>query len=108
VPGEPVEVAAARGQEIVAAVRACLDNVDRHVGPDARAWVLLEDLGGQVVVTVRDEGAGIEPGRLDEAAGQGRLGVAQSIRGRVADLGGTATLITAPGQGTEWELTVPR
>ena len=28
--------------------------------------------------------------------------------GRVADLGGTAVRVTGPGQGTEWELTVPR
>lgn len=108
VPGSPVEVPAAQVQEIVAAVRACLDNVDRHVGADARAWVLLEDLGDQLVVTVRDEGPGIAEGRLDEAAAEGRLGVSQSICGRVADLGGTAALVTAPGQGTEWELSFPR
>jgi signal transduction histidine kinase len=57
---------------------------------------------------VRDEGPGIPPGRLDEAERQGRLGVAQSIRGRAEDLGGTASVVTAPGQGTEWELTFPR
>lgn len=108
VPGSPVEVPAAHGQEIVAAVRACLDNVHRHVGADARAWVLLEDVGEQVVVTVRDEGPGIPAGRLDEAAAEGRLGVSESIRGRVADLGGTATLTAGPGQGTEWELAFPR
>ena len=28
--------------------------------------------------------------------------------GRVRDLGGTATVHTAPGQGTEWEIAVPR
>ncbi len=94
--------------EIVAAVRACLANVDHHVGADGRAWVLLEDLGEEVVVTVRDDGDGIPAGRLDAAAAEGRLGVSESIRGRVADLGGTAALMTAPGQGTEWELTFPR
>jgi signal transduction histidine kinase len=108
VPGTPVEVEPQEADEMVAAVRACLDNVARHAGPDAPAWVLLEDLGDRVVVTVRDEGPGIAPGRLDEAEAQGRLGVSQSIRGRVADLGGTATVATAPGQGTEWELTFPR
>ena len=108
VPGSSVDLPSAEVEEIVAAVRACLDNVARHVGSDARAWVLLEDLGSEVVVTVRDEGPGIPAGRLDEAASQGRLGVAQSIRGRVADLGGSASLATAPSQGTEWELTFPR
>jgi signal transduction histidine kinase len=107
-PGEPVEIAAVTAHEIADAVRACLDNVTRHVGDDARAWVLLENLSDQVVVTVRDEGPGIPDGRLDEAAAQGRLGVAQSICGRVADLGGTTTLVTSPGRGTEWELVFPR
>ena len=108
VPGQPVELSSATVAEVTAVVRACLDNVAAHVGTDAPAWVLLEDLGDSVVVSVRDEGPGIPEGRLEEAEAQGRLGVCQSIRGRITDLGGTATLVTAPGQGTEWELTVPR
>jgi signal transduction histidine kinase len=107
-PGTTVEVSAHRAEEVVAAVRACLDNVAAHVGADAPAWVLLEDLGDKVVVSVRDEGPGIPAGRLDQAEAQGRLGVRQSIRGRVADLGGAATVVTAPRRGTEWELVVPR
>ena len=57
---------------------------------------------------MRDDGPGIAGGRLDEAAAEGRLGVSESIRGRVAGLGGTATLTSAPGQGTEWEFTIPK
>ncbi|GAA2117051.1 DUF5931 domain-containing protein [Nocardioides bigeumensis] len=106
-PGEPVPIDAARGEELVAVVRACLDNVATHVGADAPAWVLLEVVGPDVVVSVRDAGPGIPDGRLDAAADEGRLGVTQSIRGRVADLGGQALLDTGP-YGTEWELTVPR
>lgn len=107
-PGEPVRLPTATTEELVAAVQACLDNVARHVGEDARAWVLLEDLGESVVVTVRDEGPGIAEGRLGEASSEGRLGVTASIRGRLTDLGGRAELFTGPGQGVEWELTVPR
>lgn len=58
-------------------------------------------------MTVRDEGPGIPEGRLAEAEAEGRLGVAQSIRGRVRELGGTAALSTG-SFGTEWEITVPR
>ena len=107
-PGRPVVLPADRAQELAAVVTACLDNVRCHVGEDAPAWVLVEDLGGSVVVTVRDEGPGIAPGRLAEAEREGRLGVRESIRGRLEDLGGEARLVTAPGQGTEWELVVPR
>ncbi|MEV7230404.1 DUF5931 domain-containing protein [Polymorphospora sp. NPDC051019] len=107
-PATPVRLPAGTAREIGAAVGAALDNVERHCGPQARAWVLVEDEGGAVIVSVRDEGPGLPPGRLDEAAGQGRLGVAQSIRGRIGDLGGTVTITSVAGEGTEVELTVPR
>ncbi|OAP27069.1 nitrate/nitrite sensor protein NarQ [Amycolatopsis sp. M39] len=94
-------------EELVAITREALANVEKHAGPDAHAWVLLEDLGGEVVVSIRDDGPGIEGGRLERAAAEGRLGVVKSIRGRVDDLGGTAVLDSAPGRGTEWEVRVP-
>ncbi len=106
-PGAPVELPTPVAAELVAAVRACLDNVAVHVGRDASAWVLLEDTAAQVTVTVRDEGPGIPSDRLAEADADGRLGVSQSIRGRLAELGGTASLETG-SFGTEWELVVPR
>jgi len=105
-PGTPVELPAAVVAELVAVVAACVDNVRRHVGAGAPAWVLLESFSDRVELTVRDEGPGIPDGRLERAAADGRLGVAQSIRGRVTDLGGTATLTTGPS-GTEWEFVVP-
>ncbi len=107
VPGGPVEVPGGVGAEVVAVVGACLDNVRRHVGEDAPAWVLLEDLGDHVEVSVRDEGPGIPEGRLATAEADGRLGVAESIRGRIRDLGGEARLSTG-SFGTEWEFVVPR
>jgi len=94
--------------ELDAAVVNALDNVASHAGPDARAFVLLEDLGASVTVSVRDDGIGIAAGRLEEAVGEGRVGVAKSIVGRMNWLGGQARLSTGPGCGTEWELTVPR
>lgn len=106
-PAGEVRLPASAVIELAAAVKEALLNVDKHAGPDARAWVLLEDLGGEVVVSVRDDGPGIPSGRLADAAAQGHMGVAKSIKGRVADLGGTISLDTAPGSGTEWELKVP-
>ncbi|MEU0137462.1 DUF5931 domain-containing protein [Streptomyces sp. NPDC006296] len=107
-PGAPVLLAAEEARELAAAVSAALDNVRAHAGPEARAWILVEDEPDEVIVTVRDDGPGIPEGRLDQAEGEGRLGVALSIRGRLRDLGGTAELISVPGQGTEVELKVPK
>lgn len=106
-PASPVLLPGAVARELAAAVRACLDNVRAHAngGP---AWVLIEDELDLVTVTVRDEGPGIAPGRLEQAAAQGRRGVVGSIRGRVEDQGGTMTVTSAPGRGTEVELRVPR
>lgn len=107
-PATAVPLDAAVATELVAAVRNALDNVAAHAGAGARAYVLLEDLDDAVVVSVRDDGVGIADGRLDQAVDEGRMGIAKSIVGRLDWLGGTARLVTAPGEGTEWELTVPR
>ncbi|MBT2453971.1 MacS family sensor histidine kinase [Streptomyces sp. ISL-86] len=107
-PGTPVPLPVPAAKELAAAVGAALDNVRKHAGEGARAWILVEDWGDEVIVTVRDDGPGIPAGRLDQAEGEGRMGVALSIRGRLRDLGGTAELVSVPGQGTEVELKVPR
>jgi signal transduction histidine kinase len=108
VPADPVLLDAAVAEELSAAAGNALDNAAAHAGPDARAYVLLEDLGETVTVSIRDDGVGIADGRLEEAIGEGRFGIAKSIVGRMKWLGGSAKLNTGPGCGTEWELTIPR
>jgi signal transduction histidine kinase len=107
VPDTLVLMPADRADEVVAVVRAALQNVDQHAGPDASAYVFLEQRADGLVVTIRDDGVGMSAGRLDEAAAEGRLGMTRSIRGRVVDLGGTVTVISAPGAGMELELAIP-
>jgi signal transduction histidine kinase len=106
-PAGTVAVGVGPGRELAAAVAAALDNVARHAGAAAKAWVLVEDDAGVLTVTVRDDGPGIPVGRLAAAAAEGRLGVAQSIVGRLRALGGDAVITAAPGQGTEVELRFP-
>ncbi|WAL65645.1 DUF5931 domain-containing protein [Amycolatopsis cynarae] len=107
-PAGEVRLPARVTSELVAVVREALTNVDKHAGPEAKAWVLLEDLPAEVLITVRDDGRGIPEGRLADAESQGHLGVARSMRGRVTDLGGTIALDTAPDRGTEWEFRIPK
>ena len=107
-PAQSVRLEKEAAGELTAAIRAALDNVRRHCGERARAWVLVEDEPGLVTVTVRDDGPGIPAGRLAEAAAAGRLGVSHSICGRLRELGGDATIRSVPGEGTEVELRLPR
>lgn len=105
-PATPVWVPAGVAAELLSAVREALANAAEHA-PGARVFLLVEDEEDAVTLSVRDDGPGIPGGRLAEAAAQGRLGVRESIVGRMAAVGGTATLCTDTG-GTEWELRVPR
>ncbi|MFC8381622.1 MacS family sensor histidine kinase [Nocardia sp. NPDC057272] len=108
-PGDPVLVGRIVAQEIAAAVNTALSNVSLHAGADAKAYVLLEDTGDGLVVSVRDDGVGIATGRLEAAEAEGRMGVSRSIVGRIESLGGTAELLTEGADlGTEWEFRIPR
>jgi signal transduction histidine kinase len=107
-PAAAVRLPSSVAAEVAAAVAAALDNVAKHCAPGTKVWVLVEDEPAQVTVSVRDDGCGIAPDRLTEAEAQGRLGVAHSIRGRIAQLRGTVRITSAPGEGTEVELAVPR
>ncbi|WP_034087871.1 MacS family sensor histidine kinase [Streptacidiphilus albus] len=108
-PGTPVLLPGRTVTELGAAVSAALDNVRKHAGTGAQAWILVEDEPDQVMVSVRDDGPGFDSAaRLGEAEREGRLGVSQSIQGRMRDLGGSADIFSAAGQGTEVELRVPR
>lgn len=107
-PAEPVLLDHDAAHELFAAAGNALDNAAAHAGPDARVFVLLEDLGDSVTVSIRDDGVGIGDGRLAEAVREGHVGISKSIVGRMDWLGGQAQLNTGPGCGTEWELTLPR
>ncbi|MGH3720346.1 MAG: MacS family sensor histidine kinase [Pseudonocardiaceae bacterium] len=108
VPATEVPLPAADVAELVALAREALANTARHGGPEAKSWILVEDLGDEVALTIRDDGPGVDVMLLAGAESEGRMGVSRSIRGRVADLGGTLALGTGPGRGTEWEVRLAR
>lgn len=107
-PAGPVLLNEQTVAETAAAVTAAVDNVRRHCGTAAKAWVLVDDQGPAVSVVIRDEGPGFPAGRLNQAAAEGRLGVSHSITGRIRDLGGSVDISSTPGEGTEVRLRVPR
>ncbi len=93
--------------EIDAVVSEILSNVAKHAGPGAQAWLLLEQEGNEVILSVRDNGVGTTTEQLSQAFHGGHLGVRNSILGRVRDLGGHANVRTSVGRGVEWELRIP-
>jgi signal transduction histidine kinase len=105
-PATPVMLPRPVARALSGATSAALDNIRRHAGGSARGWVLVENDGAGVRISIRDDGQGFPPGRLTAAASTGRLGVSHSIIGRIREVGGTATVTSRPGQGTEVELHV--
>jgi signal transduction histidine kinase len=86
-----------------AATKEALVNAAKHSGATS-ADLYTEVTAERVEVFVRDRGAGFDPA---EVPGD-RRGLRDSVTGRMARLGGTATVRSAPGEGTEVELFLPR
>jgi phage shock protein PspC (stress-responsive transcriptional regulator)/signal transduction histidine kinase len=93
----------AASSALVAAVREAVVNAARHADVE-RVDVFVEADDTELTGFVRDTGRGFDPGTV---AGD-RRGISESIVGRIHRLGGTAVLTSAPGNGTEVELRVPR
>ncbi len=93
----------ARGRAMVDACQEAALNAARHSGaPLVSVYVEVEP--DQLTGFVRDQGKGFDPGRVPSD----RRGIADSIRGRVHRHGGTATVASSPGEGTEVQLRMPR
>jgi hypothetical protein len=104
-PFEPVLAAGLSDEAasaVLAAVEECLANVARHAGVDV-AEVVINRQDGELVALVVDHGCGFDPDQVPDD----RLGLAESVRGRIADVGGSVTLWSRPGAGTTVMLTVP-
>lgn len=98
---EVPDVADERVEALVDATREALRNVLKHAGTRS-AVVSCSAQNGGVKVTIRDHGAGFEPGPKDAG-----FGLRHSIEGRVTDVGGTVDVWSAPGRGTRVTLWVP-
>ncbi len=90
-------------EALIGATGEAATNAAKWSGCDSvSVFVEVED--DDVHVYVRDTGAGFDPDDIAED----RLGVRESIRGRMERVGGTAEIRSAPGEGTEVHLSVGR
>ena len=101
---EVVEVGAAgiAPEAIVAAAREAMLNAARHAGGDVTVY--LESNGERVSIDVTDRGPGLDPSALPAD----RMGVRESILGRMERAGGTARIVPGPGGGTSVRLSMLR
>ncbi|HEU5107097.1 MAG TPA: ATP-binding protein, partial [Micromonosporaceae bacterium] len=88
---------------VVQASREAMVNAAKHAGVQEFS-VYAEVEPEQVTVFVRDRGKGFDP----DSVSDDRHGLADSIRGRMERNGGEVRLRTAPGDGTEVQLHMPR
>ncbi|GAA4749036.1 ATP-binding protein [Gordonia alkaliphila] len=88
---------------LVAATREAMVNAAKHSGAE-KIDVYAEVLDEHVEVFIRDRGVGFDLDAVDDD----RQGISGSITGRMERAGGSATVRSAPGQGTNVTLRLPR
>jgi len=88
---------------LLAAAREATVNAAKWSGADVVS-MFAEVEPASVSVYVRDRGKGFDPAAVPED----RKGLAESIQARMARRGGSATVRSTPGEGTEVSLTMPR
>ncbi len=88
---------------LIAAAKEATVNAAKWSGADVVS-VFAEVEPGSVSLYVRDRGCGFDP----DAIPPDRKGLAESVRGRVSRRGGSVTIRSAPGEGTEVSLVMPR
>ena len=99
---EEPEAASAIKETLYRVGQEALNNIAKHAGARA-AVITLEATAGELVLRVRDDGRGFDAGK----SFPGHLGL-HSMRERAASVGGVILISSAPGQGTEVTIRVPR
>ncbi|MBV8258199.1 MAG: ATP-binding protein, partial [Actinobacteria bacterium] len=86
-----------RVRALVLAAREAMANAAKHAGVD-EVSVFVDATDEHPAIFVRDRGAGFDPSAVAER------GIAHSIRARMERVGGSATIVSTPGEGTEVEV----
>jgi len=80
------------------AVRSALQNVRAHAGPGATATVYGERDGDGWLISVHDDGVGLDPARPH------RQGMRSNLLGNARQAGAQVSVTSAPGEGTLIEI----
>jgi signal transduction histidine kinase len=88
---------------VVLAAREAMTNAAKFSEADEIS-VYAEAGDDQISVFVRDRGVGFDRAGVPAD----RRGLTESIEGRMSRAGGSASIVSSPGSGTEVELTLPR
>ena len=88
---------------LVQASREAMVNAAKYAGDAGPVQVFGEVEPERATVFVRDRGPGFDPAAVPDD----RLGLRQSVIGRMERAGGTAEVVTEPGKGVEVRLAVP-
>lgn len=90
---------------LLATARELLANAVQHAGA-RNVWLRLGHGDSCLWLSVRDDGAGFDPGSLAGRLSAGHVGLATN-RERITSAGGSFEIRAAPGQGTSVEIRVP-
>jgi signal transduction histidine kinase len=101
VPDDLPRLGRRRAEALCGAVGEALTNAGKHGGA-RRVVVYVEPADGQVFCSVKDDGSGFDPVTATEG-----VGLASSVRGRVAEVGGRVEVVAQSGRGAEVRLWVP-
>jgi signal transduction histidine kinase len=103
VTGDTPDLEGANLDAVTGAALEALTNAAKH--GHARHAIVFADLDeptGGLFLSVKDDGQG-----FDGTATTERVGMSQSIRGRVEGVGGRVEFASAPGDGTDVRITLP-
>ncbi len=98
---DDVSVEATTARQLYLIIREAVSNVHRHASA-TKASMTLSREGDELRMEIRDDGVGFDR----QAVPEGTVGL-RSLEERVADLGGSLMIETAPGAGTRLVATFP-
>ncbi|MBI2918422.1 MAG: sensor histidine kinase [Chloroflexi bacterium] len=102
-PPRAPHVSPVEGAQFLGIAREALSNVQKHSGA-RRAQLSLIALSNAVEMTVEDDGGGFDP---EANAAPSHYGLA-GMKERAQEIGASCTVSSAPGQGTQVRVRLPR